>query len=131
MASSGRAAAAPGLKVAAYAPDGVIEAIEMPAHPWLVAVQWHPELTAATDPTQQHLFETLIKASSLQEQKFTKTLNSTNSTNSMNSMNSMNSRTSYAPRSPRTYGIPSAAGAPNRLRIASRDEKTRARIVNR
>ena len=53
---------APGLAVVARAPDGIIEAVEMPAHPWLVGVQWHPELTAATDPEQQRLFDALIRA---------------------------------------------------------------------
>jgi putative glutamine amidotransferase len=48
-----------GLEVVARAPDGVIEAVELPTHPWLVAVQWHPELTAAEDPTQQRLFDAL------------------------------------------------------------------------
>ena len=43
-------------------PDGTIEAVEMPAHPWLVAVQWHPELTAADDPTQQAIFNALVEA---------------------------------------------------------------------
>lgn len=53
---------APGLKVVAHAPDGTIEAVEMPAHPWLIAVQWHPELTAADDPSQQRIFEALVAA---------------------------------------------------------------------
>jgi putative glutamine amidotransferase len=53
---------APGLRVVAQAPDGAIEATEAPGHPWLVAVQWHPELTAADDPTQQRLFAALIEA---------------------------------------------------------------------
>ena len=53
---------ADGFQVVAYAPDGTIEAIEMPAHPWLVAVQWHPELTAATDPNQQKLFDEFVAA---------------------------------------------------------------------
>lgn len=44
------------------ASDGIIEAVEMSGHPWLVAVQWHPELTAATDPVQQRLFDGLVKA---------------------------------------------------------------------
>ena len=35
--------AASGLKVTAHAPDGVIEAVEMPAYPFGLAVQWHPE----------------------------------------------------------------------------------------
>ena len=50
----------PGLKVVAQAPDNTIEAVEMPDHPGLIAVQWHPELTAAQDPLQQKLFENLI-----------------------------------------------------------------------
>ena len=53
---------APGLQVAARAPDQTIEALEMSAHPWLVAVQWHPELTAADDPAQQALFDALVEA---------------------------------------------------------------------
>jgi putative glutamine amidotransferase len=51
------------LQVVARASDGVVEAIEMRSHPWLVAVQWHPELTAATDPVQQRLFDALVDAS--------------------------------------------------------------------
>lgn len=47
-------------EIAARAPDGVIEALEMPGHPWLIAVQWHPELTAASDPLQQRLFDSLV-----------------------------------------------------------------------
>jgi len=50
------------LQVVAYAPDNTIEAVEMPAHPWLVAVQWHPELTAAYDPIQQRLFAAFVDA---------------------------------------------------------------------
>jgi putative glutamine amidotransferase len=34
---------APELKVVAMAPDGMVESIEGLNHPWLVAVQWHPE----------------------------------------------------------------------------------------
>ncbi|HWA12531.1 MAG TPA: gamma-glutamyl-gamma-aminobutyrate hydrolase family protein [Burkholderiales bacterium] len=51
-----------GLEAVAHAPDGTIEAVEMTDHPWLVAVQWHPELTAATDPLQQRLFDALVAA---------------------------------------------------------------------
>lgn len=54
---------APELKVVAHAPDGLIEAVEMPQYPWLLAVQWHPELTAAHDPVQQRLFDALVVAS--------------------------------------------------------------------
>jgi putative glutamine amidotransferase len=48
-------------EVTATAPDGIVEAIEMRDHPWLVAVQWHPELSAATDPLQQRLFDSLVQ----------------------------------------------------------------------
>lgn len=51
-----------GLRVVARAPDGTVEATEHDSHPWLVSVQWHPELTAATDPTQQRLFDGLVDA---------------------------------------------------------------------
>ncbi len=34
---------APGFRVSATAPDGVIEAIEDPAQPFCLGVQWHPE----------------------------------------------------------------------------------------
>ena len=53
---------APGFEVVAHAPDGTIEGLEMPSHPWLIAVQWHPELTAAEDPIQQRLFDALVEA---------------------------------------------------------------------
>ena len=53
---------APGFEVVAHAPDGTIEGLEAPSHPWLVAVQWHPELTAAEDPIQQRLFDALVEA---------------------------------------------------------------------
>lgn len=50
-----------GLRVVARAPDGTVEALEHEAHPWLAIVQWHPELTAAGDPTQQRLFDALVE----------------------------------------------------------------------
>jgi putative glutamine amidotransferase len=56
---------AAGLDVVATAPDGTIEAVELRAHPWLIAVQWHPELTAAIDPGQQNLFDALAAAARL------------------------------------------------------------------
>jgi putative glutamine amidotransferase len=54
--------AATGLVVVAHAPDGTIEACELPSHPWLFSVQWHPELTAHVSPTQQRLFDALVDA---------------------------------------------------------------------
>ncbi len=51
---------APDLRVTARASDGIIEALELPGHPWLIAVQWHPEVTAGSDPSQQALFDALV-----------------------------------------------------------------------
>jgi putative glutamine amidotransferase len=47
-----------GLVPVAWSPDGLVEALE-PDDPrgWFVAVQWHPEATAADDPGQQALFD--------------------------------------------------------------------------
>jgi putative glutamine amidotransferase len=53
---------APSLRVAARADDGTVEALELPEHPWLVAVQWHPELSAAEDAAQQRIFDGLVEA---------------------------------------------------------------------
>ena len=50
-----------GLRVAATAADGVVEAVEMPKRPELIAVQWHPELSAAEDPVQQRLFDSFVE----------------------------------------------------------------------
>ena len=53
-----------GLGPTASSGDGVVEAIELagPADGWFLAVQWHPEDTAASDPAQQRLFGALISA---------------------------------------------------------------------
>lgn len=60
---------ASGFEIVGRAPDGAIEAIEMRDHPWLIGVQWHPEITAAEDPVQQRLFDMLVtKASELMDQ---------------------------------------------------------------
>ena len=53
--------AAAGFEAVAHAPDGTIEGIEMPRHRWLMAVQWHPELNAASDPLQQKLFDAIVE----------------------------------------------------------------------
>lgn len=53
---------APGLRVVAHAPDGVIEASELPDHPFFLAVQWHPEDLIDDDPAMLHLFEALVQA---------------------------------------------------------------------
>ena len=49
-----------GLKVAAVAPDGLVEAIESDG-PWLVAVQWHPE-NLPEDPATRRLFAEFARA---------------------------------------------------------------------
>jgi len=52
-----------GLRVVATADDGIVEGLELDTpEGFLLAVQWHPEDTAATDPAQQHLFDALIAA---------------------------------------------------------------------
>lgn len=51
-----------GLRVVAHAADGVVEAIEATVPGWMAAVQWHPELNAATSPAQARLFSSLSEA---------------------------------------------------------------------
>ena len=52
-----------GLRIAARAPDGVIEAIEWTGDSnWVIGVQWHPERMAATDALAQSLFRSLVSA---------------------------------------------------------------------
>jgi putative glutamine amidotransferase len=53
---------APALKVAGYAPDGLVEIVEIPGHPYAVAVQWHPEWLT-DQPAMQRLFKTFVDAS--------------------------------------------------------------------
>jgi putative glutamine amidotransferase len=53
---------APSLAVAGRAPDGVIEAVESPHHPFALAVQWHPENLLA-QPAMRALFERFVAAS--------------------------------------------------------------------
>lgn len=51
-----------GLRVAATAPDGIIEAVEAPDHEWVMGVQWHPERMIAQSAEQLELFEQFIAA---------------------------------------------------------------------
>jgi putative glutamine amidotransferase len=53
---------APELTITATAPDGVIEAAEMPEHPFAVGVQWHPENLVHDDPGMLALFAGLVRA---------------------------------------------------------------------
>lgn len=52
---------APGLVVTARAPDGVIEGVERPDHPFALAVQWHPENLQA-QPEMKALFVKFVEA---------------------------------------------------------------------
>ncbi|MBK8985139.1 MAG: gamma-glutamyl-gamma-aminobutyrate hydrolase family protein [Chloroflexi bacterium] len=53
---------APGLKAVAAAPDGIIEGVEAPDHPFAIGVQWHPEWLVADNPAMQHLFRGFVTA---------------------------------------------------------------------
>lgn len=52
--------------VSARAPDGVIEGIEDPTHPYCVGVQWHPERRPG-DPLTRALFASFVDAARTQE----------------------------------------------------------------
>lgn len=52
---------APRLKSTAHAPDGIIEGIELPDHPFGLAVQWHPEWLTAYTPMRT-LFAAFVEA---------------------------------------------------------------------
>ena len=51
-----------GLQINAKAPDGLIEGIELPDHPFVLGVQWHPESLSDRYPAQQKLFDAFIRA---------------------------------------------------------------------
>lgn len=48
------------LLVSAETADGVAEAVEMPLHPFVLGVQWHPESMYETAPKMRHLFRVFI-----------------------------------------------------------------------
>lgn len=50
-----------GLRVTAHAPDGVIEGLEDPKHPFYVGVQWHPE-DMNGEESAQRIFGALVEA---------------------------------------------------------------------
>lgn len=51
-----------GLRVVARAEDGLPEAVEAPALPYVVGVQWHPEELAKTDQMSANLFYDFVLA---------------------------------------------------------------------
>ncbi len=52
---------APSLRVAGHAPDGLVEAIELPDHPFGLGVQWHPEWLTDQQSTRS-LFRRFVEA---------------------------------------------------------------------
>jgi putative glutamine amidotransferase len=52
---------APSLRIAGHSPDGLVEAIELPDHPFGLAVQWHPEWLTDQESTR-NLFRKFVEA---------------------------------------------------------------------
>ena len=52
---------APSLRVTGYAPDGLVESVELTDHPFGIAVQWHPEWLTDQQPTR-NLFRKFVEA---------------------------------------------------------------------
>ena len=53
--------AAAGLRFSGFSADGLVEFIELPSHPWFVAIQFHPEFTST--PRDGHpLFTGFVRA---------------------------------------------------------------------
>lgn len=53
---------APGLEVMAAASDGIVEAVYMPEHRFLWAVQWHPEFSYQTEISSRRIFGAFVEA---------------------------------------------------------------------
>jgi len=51
---------APSLRVTGHAPDGLVESVELPDHPFGIAVQWHPEWLTDQEPTR-NLFRKFVE----------------------------------------------------------------------
>ena len=52
---------APSLQATAVAPDGIIEGVELPEHPFGMAVQWHPEALQEHEPMRA-IFRAFVQA---------------------------------------------------------------------
>jgi putative glutamine amidotransferase len=52
---------APSLRVVGHSPDGLVEAVELPDHPFGLAVQWHPEWLTDQQSTR-NLFRRFVEA---------------------------------------------------------------------
>jgi putative glutamine amidotransferase len=51
-----------GLVASAFAPDGLIEGVEIATDQFAIGVQWHPEDLTAVRPETQHLFDSFVEA---------------------------------------------------------------------
>jgi len=51
-----------GLVPVAWAEDGLLEGVEL-EEGWVLGLQWHAEATAGADPTQQAIFDALVRES--------------------------------------------------------------------
>ncbi len=52
------------VRITGYAPDDVVEAIEVRGHPFALGVQWHPEAMVKISDTMWPLFEAFVTAAS-------------------------------------------------------------------
>ena len=52
---------APSLRMTGHSPDGLVEAVELPDHPFGLAVQWHPEWLTEQESTR-NLFRKFVEA---------------------------------------------------------------------
>ena len=50
-----------GLESVAWAEDATVEGLELEGAPWLLAVQWHPELQLEAGSPQRRLFSALVE----------------------------------------------------------------------
>jgi putative glutamine amidotransferase len=62
MHHQGIKALAGGLVASASAPDGLVEAVELPNESFVVGVQWHPEVFELSEPGSGELFRDFIEA---------------------------------------------------------------------
>ena len=54
---------APGMRVCALSPAGIVEGIEAEDGRFLLGLQWHPEAVAAVEERMQRPFTALVQAS--------------------------------------------------------------------
>ncbi len=50
-----------GLRITARASDGIVEAVELEGHPFVIGVQWHPENMADQDGPMAPLFQVFVE----------------------------------------------------------------------